>query len=110
MPLELYLPQVYIDSMLMDSDILGIPLRFENNHEITYQFAYTGTPVGSLVFEASLDNSQWDELPEGTIAVNGTADSGAIYYGDTGMNWNYIRMRFQRTSGSGVLTVKIKIR
>jgi hypothetical protein len=101
----------YIDSKPMSADIEGIPFRllFEKQNIFCIQPKWTGSPVGSLVVQGTLDEEEpyeWADLPEGTANING-ANSTMFNYSQVG--WLVIRVLYTRTSGSGTLDVKIKI-
>ena len=56
----------------------------------------TGSPVGNMNVQGSLDNSNWDNTAESAWAVSG--DTGHLWsIGDVG--YNYIRLAYTSTSG-----------
>ena len=86
---------------------------------IAYQFIFTGTPTGTFTIEVSADyapgvgpNSapinagHWDTLPV-TPAMVAAGGDGSVFLDLNQMGCPYIRVKYTRTSGAGVLDVII---
>jgi hypothetical protein len=68
------------------------------------QLVYTGSPVGLLKLEYSLDKTNWSDASGTTTSIS-NADN--TIYSLVNVAVPYIRIIFSRTSGSGTLTAKM---
>ena len=67
------------------------------------QAVFTGAPVGSLKFQASLDNVTFTDLASPSAVAISAAGSSIVNIPDTA--YNYIRCVYTKTSGTGALTI-----
>lgn len=100
-PLDLF-SELVMDAISMASDTTSISKNVRQARCVAVQMIYTGTPVGSLIIQASNDNVNFS-------AVSTTAVSAA---GSTMINfdapaWGYIRVFYDATSGAGNLSARI---
>lgn len=63
------------------------------------------TPVGTMVLQASNDNSTWTEVTGSSLAVSGA--TGSNMWNVEKPAYGYIRMVYTRSSGSGTLNATI---
>lgn len=68
---------------------------------------WTGSPVGSLVLQASIDQSQWNTIGGSTQSVSG---AGSVLYNIEDMGFPYMRAVYTKTSGTGSLTIKVNLK
>lgn len=66
------------------------------------QAVWTGSPVGTLVLQASLDGAHWSNIPGSDVAVNGAGDFVWLL---NPVEVPSLRAVYTRTSGSGSLIV-----
>jgi len=78
------------------------------------QITATGTEVGSLKLQASNDNldavpsstpTNWSDIPSATVAVS---SAGAYLIPSTQICYQYVRLVYTHTSGSGNITAVFK--
>ena len=90
----------------------AIPLQFEDN--VGLQFVWTGSPVGTIQVQVTLDDPtgavvNWTTIPAsafvGTYPVPGTTTSPA-YLDMALLSAAYMQVTYTATSGSGSLSIK----
>lgn len=91
-----------LTSASMSSDIES-DIIFSPCHSLAVQAIYTGSPVGTLKIQYSLDKINWSDLPNSGEGVNGAGNT----------IWNisdhavlYARVTYARQTGTGILTLK----
>ena len=65
---------------------------------------WTGAPVGTIKLEVGLDGQNYVEYPGSATAVNGAGD--ALWEVTTAF-YDKVRVKYERTSGTGSLNVQI---
>ncbi len=102
----------------MSGDITSAITAIQYLDNVGVQVIWAGTaPVGTVSVEVSLDHSQ-DELGNVTVAGNWAAidispapsvasNTGSIYIDLNQLSAPYIRVKFTRTSGTGVMNAYI---
>lgn len=76
-----------------------------NNVAVQAVWSSGSTPVGTTTLEASLDDTNYTEITDSSLAVSG--NSGSNFYNIQDPGYRYLRLKYNRTSGSGTLNVKI---
>lgn len=94
-----------ITAASMGADATGTGLDVAEATHVAVQSVWSGgsTPVGLLLVQASNDDSTYTTID--SQAVSG--DSGSLIYKASDVGYRYIRAFYDRTSGSGTLSVKI---
>jgi len=98
----------------LGADFDGKPVNVKYMDNLGLDISWSGSsPVGQLFVEVSnnpaaqadeLSASDWRELDFGTnIAISGNSDNGLININQVPFNW--FRVRYARTSGTGTMTV-----
>ena len=73
---------------------------------IGYHCVWTGSPVGTITVEASIDGTNWDSLTlNPTISTGGAASSTLISLNQ--VPYEMLRVKYNRTSGTGTLNVVV---
>jgi len=65
------------------------------------QFALTGSPSGTIKVQASLDAESWSDVPSASTSV---AASGVFFINVVDAGYNYMRVVYERTTGTGTIT------
>lgn len=99
--------------------ITSNPVRVDQIYGYAVQAIYTGSPVGTLTLEASCDSpgrqtqissggpdtvTNWNTITDSSYAVSG---AGKYMWNVNGAFYNYIRLVYVNTSGTGVLTANL---
>lgn len=94
----------------MGADITSSAILIDQLYGFSVQSVYTGTPVGDLIFQVSNDDvplaSQvvnWNNI---ATAVSISA-AGSNLQNFIGTNYKWLRVFYDRTSGTGTLTVTL---
>jgi len=92
----------------MTGTVASKALQVEQSRTIGIHIVFTGTPTGTFTVEASNDEVDWVNLPftEGAILAAGSGDSHALTLKE--YPYEFVRVVYTFTSGSGVLNVKLK--
>lgn len=84
-----------------------LPIQWEDS--VALQFTWSGSPVGTIAINVSLDQVNWVPLPvasfTGTYPVPGTTTSPAIVEVVLSAV-SYLQVVYTKVSGSGTLNVK----
>ena len=100
------LPYLVLNGGDMSGDITTADTTVTNTDVVGYHLTWTGTPTGVFEVQATVNGTDWQALslsptPQATGAAGGTLISlNQIPY-------NKVRVFYDRTSGSGSLTVWI---
>ena len=70
---------------------------------ISYEISWTGTTLGVLKIEASISGQIWYEIP-GIAWVQPAGSPGNILVNLSQQAYQYVRMTYTRTSGTGTIT------
>lgn len=119
----------YIDGVTMGADINGSALFIPSHKLLSFQAKWTGTaPVGPFVFQVSEDGldptKKETPLPSGIIGwtsltlpsdwaaffPGGASDAGEFVMPFVDMPSTWIRMLYDRTSGTGTLRVSVTMK
>lgn len=107
-------PVKIFDAVSLAADATSPAFYVQNQDNVAFQLAWTGTPVGSFSVQVSLDHKQdinnnilvagtWFDLPLSvSIVASGSADSAYIDLNQ--LSAPYVRVKYTRTSGTGALT------
>lgn len=68
---------------------------------------FTGSPVGELVVQASINNSDWNDIPATLYSVTAAGD---VLWNITQANYTYARLKYTKTSGTGTLNAFVSTR
>lgn len=84
-------------------------IQFKDNPDIHCSWGATGSPVGTLDVQISLDQVHWESVPfTGVSNPSGTA--GSAYFSLNQTSAAYIKLVYTRTSGSGTLGCMIAVK
>jgi type 1 fimbria pilin len=72
---------------------------------IAYQVTWTGTAVGTLIAQGSLDNQNFSDLDMNQIVLNNASDSGVLDIQTTAIP--FVRLNYTSTSGTGSMTILV---
>jgi len=91
-----------IDAQSMSSDITSDPYNINEAISFSVQAIWSNgsSPVGDFVLQGSNDNSTFTDLTSGSVSGN----SGSILINVEKPAYAWIRLFYDRTSGSGTLT------
>jgi len=87
----------------MASSITGDVFDVSMFSNWSVQFIWTGSPVGTIQVEATVDGSQYTPIVGSAQATGASTGSHTVNFGGSG--FFKIRPTFTRTSGSGSLTI-----
>ena len=91
----------------MSGDVTqATPTNIQYADNVSVQLNFTGTPTGTFEIQGSLDQSNWVPLVFSTSPVASGA-SGQILLDMNQLSFPYIRVFYDRTSGSGTLDAYI---
>jgi hypothetical protein len=99
-----------VDAGSMGADITSDAVLIDQLYGFSLQSIYTGSPVGDLIFQVSNDDVT---IPSQVVNWNNLASAVAIAAVGTnlqnfiGTNYKWLRVFFDRTSGTGSLTVTL---
>lgn len=109
-------------AMTGTSTITSNPIRLDQIYGYAVQAIYTGSPVGTLKLQASCDTppnqsqvsnggpdtvTNWTDITNATQAVT---SAGNFIFNVNGAFYNYVRLVYTNTSGTGALTAQICIK
>lgn len=97
--IELNKNKAVLSSSDMSSNQTSEVVELNDAHGYCVHSIFSGSPVGSLIVEASNDGTNF--VAEDTHVV---AAAGQRLYNKDGAYYKYIRVRYSFTSGSGSLT------
>lgn len=103
---------VLLDRASMAADATSDAVLIDQIYGYTCQCIYTGSPVGNLKIQATneLPNDHtevpttWNDLSTLTVAIS--ASGSTMVSPVQGQFYKYFRVKYERTSGSGNLTVR----
>lgn len=89
----------------MGADITGTPFDVAEATIVSLHSVWSAgsTPIGALIVEASNDGVVFTSIDSQSVS----GDSGSLMYNSNVVGYRYIRAFYDRTSGSGTLSVKI---
>lgn len=105
--------------MTDSTTIVSDPIRVDQIYGYAIQAVYTGAPIGTLSLQASCDSTgrqtqvssggpdsvtNWNTITNSPQAISG---AGAFTWNVNGSFYNYVRLVYVNTSGTGVLTAKM---
>lgn len=96
------LPHKSIDAGDLSASITGSATNISHITDVAYQGVFTGSPVGALGIEGSIDGVNYVEMDTKSIA-----GAGSVLFDLPLLSFCWIRPVYTRTSGSGALTVWI---
>lgn len=70
------------------------------------QFTWTGSPVGNVSVQGSVDQSTWTDIT-GTVTACGGSSGNLLVNTTAAIGLPYIRAHYAFTSGTGALTVNV---
>lgn len=89
----------------LGADMVTVPFDIQSWDGVGIQLVWTGTPVGLLTFQVSIDPTLgWGDLPEGTLNINGAGDALRDF---NATNFYYFRISYTRTSGTGTIIAAV---
>lgn len=91
----------------MGADVTSSTQEIMGARSISVQCVWSAgsTPVGFTILQGSLDNINFTDLDSSSLGVSG--NTGSNFYNVDLPAYPYIRVFYDRTSGSGTLNVKI---
>lgn len=69
---------------------------------ISFQAAWTGSPVGVIKLQASNDKVIWSDVSNSALNISGAGD---VLYNLSEIGYLYIRIVYTKASGTGVLNI-----
>lgn len=96
-------PDILLSSVSMGADITSDSQQLTNMFGFSIQAVYTGSPVGALKLEASLDKVTWNDVEDSSVSIT---DAGSTLWNVSEVQYPYVRVFYDFTSGSGSLTAK----
>jgi len=96
-------PDVLVDAGSMAGNITSSSQQLTNIFGYSVQAVYTGSPVGTIKLQASLDRTTWNDVSNSSTAISA---AGSTLWNISDVQYPYLRVVYTRDSGSGVLTVK----
>ena len=94
-------------SVGMTGDLTSDTQVISEDSLIAIQAVYTGTPVGTLKLQNSLDNSNWCDSPSTETAVNGAS---TVIWDISHTAIPFWRLIYTFTSSTGILNIKILVK
>jgi hypothetical protein len=104
-------------SMDLAASITSNPISVEHIVNYAIQLVFTGSPVGTFKLQASLDEGRpssssessrsfkitnWTDIANSSQAISAAGD---IMYNVENAGYNWVRVVYTRSSGTGTLTV-----
>lgn len=100
--------RVFNDTITIGADLASSQTSdaysIEHIANFAVQFVLTGSPSGTLKVQASLDAQNWSDVPSATASV---AASGVFFINVIDAGYNYTRVVYERTTGTGSITSAI---
>lgn len=107
MPSKQFGPTVILASQAVSSTTsyrtAAIDMRFMDTAALEVE--WTGTPVGTLSVEASLDGSTWYPTGQQCTDPTGAGSTDNSLINCMGIGFAYLSLKYTNSSGSGTLTV-----
>jgi hypothetical protein len=97
-------PYKLVDAVSMGADVTSASVDVKYSDNIGVQLVFTGTPTGNFYVQGTIDGDTWTALDFGTIPTATGAD-GDHLLNMNNLPYQKIRIFYDRTSGSGSLTV-----
>lgn len=98
-----------ISAVSTGANITGDSFSIQDNDNIGIQISWDGTTAGTFSVEVSNDNSTWDALTlSSTPTASGSAGSWSININQA--PFQYMRIKFTRTSGTGTATAIVSMK
>lgn len=94
-------------SMTGTTVITSNPTNIQNLDNIGLQIAWTGTPVGTLEIQCSIDGVNYDALSFGPPITQPAGTAARFLVNLTELPYPWIRVQYTNASGSGSLTAFI---
>jgi hypothetical protein len=98
-----------MDAVSMGADATSEGILIDQIFGLSFQCVYTGSPVGDLYIQASCDDvakpelaTTWTNISGATVAISA---AGSTLFNIDKPYYKFVRVFFDRTSGSGALTV-----
>lgn len=94
-----------ITAASMGADVTGTALDVAEATQVAVQSVWSAgsSPVGAMIVEVSNDGTNFTSIDSQAVSGN----TGSLIYNSNVVGYRYIRAFYDRTSGSGTLTVKI---
>lgn len=96
-------PEILMSAGDMSGNLSSTPVELTFLIDYAIQAVYTGSPVGALTLEASVDGTNYTTVTDSSSAVS-SASNTMWNVQNAGYKW--VRVNYTRTSGTGSLTVK----
>lgn len=84
------------------SNLVSTALDIDSMLGYAVQAVWTGSPVGTLNIQASLDKITWSDVTNSSVSLAGSA--GSWLWNFQGSFYRYIRINYVSTSGTGTLS------
>jgi hypothetical protein len=104
-----FISDIIVDSASMAADVTSEGILLDQIYGLSFQCIYSGSPVGDLILQASCDDvtkpelaTTWTNISGATVAI---AAAGSTLFNVDRVYYKFIRVFFDRSSGSGSLTV-----
>lgn len=94
----------------MSADIIGPSTNITYQDQVCIRVAWTasvGSGIGVIKVQGSLDNSNFEDITFTPALTQPNADDGSYLINMALVPFNFIRVFYDRTSGSGSLTANI---
>ena len=93
-----------VEGQSMGSNYTSPVQDLSRTDSYSVQVVMTGSPVGEFKLQASLDNSNWNDITASIVSVNG---SGNIMFVEPDADYDKVRAVYTFTSGSGIMSIRI---
>ena len=94
-------PYRLLTSQAMASDFQSSVTNVQFMDRVSYSVVWTGSAVGTLIVQSSLDGTNWTDLDMNQIVMANADDTAVIDIAATGIP--QLRLSYTATSGTGSL-------
>lgn len=95
-------PYKLVDAVSLASSFVSSPTSVKYLDRTLLQIVCTGAPVGTVTVQASVDGTNWFDMPLGLVALTGSPQRYFIDISQSAII--QIRINYVATSGSGTMT------
>lgn len=96
-----------VTNATMSGNITSIPIQLNQDFAYAVAAVWTGTPVGTLKLQASIDNVTYIDITGSPTPVSGP---GNFMWNVEVCAYQFARMVYTATSGTGTLNAKTTIK
>lgn len=92
----------------MGTSVFSLPGNITNVSGYCIQAIWTNaiSPIGTMSLQASLDGNYWSDIPHSSLPVPSiTSENNNIFNVSKHAYYNFVRLKYTRSSGNGLLVV-----